>query len=191
MFLFLLIHGRKRNCICWQKLEKGRTAGARQCCKEHFVMNVVWTSLFLAWLKDRNTVLQRYCDSRSFQNYIALWEQPFLSIYLYGYIPHFNKCEMWRRTISYTFTHLTWSSDSFPGSSEELRPTSPPGVISGQFEGALFSRNLCHMTVTAGNFFARDQSLPLKYHIVPFLCYLAMVTSAVGDKENGQNKWNS
>lgn len=39
------------------------------------------------------------------------------------------------------------------------------------------------MIVNAGNFFDRDQSLPVKYYHVCLLCHLAIVSSAIEDKK--------
>lgn len=50
-----------------------------------------------------------------------------------------------------------------------------------------FSPNLCYMTVNVGNFFDRDQSLPVKYYNVCLVYHLATVNVAGEDKKNRQD----
>lgn len=53
-------------------IAKGRIAGTRMGCKEHFIINVVQILLFLVLFKDTEVQpCMKYCDS-TFQKYIAL-----------------------------------------------------------------------------------------------------------------------
>lgn len=80
------------------------------------------------------------------------------------YILHFTV--QYKRLLSKPITHLLFTCvfDSFSLTPLGRLPlTSLPGLISGQYEGALSSPNLCSMTTNAGN---REQSLLLKYYDV-------------------------